>query len=114
MEETKDLVVPRLNLKMINANQVLVLPYKREKTAGGVILPEDMLKDEQSMGFFISSGNPDIDIPVGALCYIVPRTPFPVVIEGYKMMMLYRDEVLGYNDRIVIPLAPEIEPVETV
>ena len=113
MEETKDLVVPRLNLKMINANQVLVLPYKREKTAGGVILPEDMLNDEQAMGFFVDAGA-ELDIPVGALCYILPRTPFPVVIEGYKMMMLYRDEVLGYNDRIVIPLAPEIEPVETV
>jgi co-chaperonin GroES (HSP10) len=90
--------VPRMGGK-----RTLVKPYDKEKTQGGIIIPDDLKGESALEGTIIAVGNECIDAHVGDEIVFAPYGKYKVpVLEGeYKgYLIVNEDDILLYWDEI--------------
>lgn len=85
-------------------NNVLLIPYTREKTSSGIYIPETSQSQQVKNILFVSTVGPDViekDILKEGVCVVIPRhTGRWVDFENFKYVLVSENDILAIMDDV--------------
>jgi len=78
-------------------DKVLLIPYIEKQTAGGIVLPSSVTKNEIPPAFIVSAIGPEVknpDLKEGTVVVIPRRTGTWVPFEDFKYVLVNESDIL--------------------